>query len=76
MTGIVVIYKSYPAECAECCVTIPNNRTDARNRQQLFQLEHVEKSNMILITNKTIAGSERGRHGETTKFQLCYFERL
>lgn len=61
MTGIVVIYKSYPAEWAECCVTIPNNRTDARNRQQLFQFEHVEKSNMILITNKTKAGSERGR---------------
>lgn len=31
MTGIVVIYKSHPAEWAEYCVTIPNNLTDARN---------------------------------------------
>lgn len=31
MTGIVVIYKSHPAEWAEYCVTILNNLTDARN---------------------------------------------
>lgn len=41
MADIVVIYKSHPTECAECCVTIPNNHTDARNDPQLFsQLRH------------------------------------
>lgn len=62
MTGIVVIYKSYPAECAECCVTIPNNRTDARNPSAtFFPAQARRKLNMILITYKTIAASKTGR---------------